>query len=476
MTFERSAEIEAIKQELDHPVIDGDGHLIEFAPLVRDFIREEAGEEVAARYETMMGSGQRFRDIPHDMKTRFGAFRYTWWGLPSRNTLDRATAIAPELMRARLDELGIDFAVLYGTSSLGLLSSPDEELRRAAARAHNRYYAELFCGHRDRMEPVAVIPMVEPDEAVAELDFAVGELGLKTIVMNGIAFRPIPGAEDVPRAKWIDTLAHDSDRDYDPVWRRCEELGVSPSFHHAGLGWGSRAGRKSYVYNHLGHFAAAGEATCRSIFLGGVPNRFPKLNFAFLEGGVAWGLSLFAGLLGVWEKRNVEAMEHLNPAHLDRGRLLALLGEHGKGPIADRLDRIDEGWLFLNDPEDPGGDRDEFAESGIAGPDDIETIFTKRFFFGCEADDAMNALAFSREINPRNAELRAVFASDIGHWDIPDFRDVLPEAWELVEKSLLDREQFEAFVFGNAARLLRGANPDYFAGTVVEEAVAKRVD
>ena len=172
MEFVRPAEIEKVRQQIDHPVIDGDGHLIEFAPLVRDFVREEAGEAVAQRYETMMGSGARFRDLPHDQKHRFGAFRYTWWGLPSRNTLDRATAIAPDLMRARLDELGIDFAILYGTSALGALSSPDEELRRALARAHNRYYAELFTGHRDRMEPVAVIPMVEPEEALAELDHA----------------------------------------------------------------------------------------------------------------------------------------------------------------------------------------------------------------------------------------------------------------------------------------------------------------
>jgi predicted TIM-barrel fold metal-dependent hydrolase len=204
MEFASSDEVVKIREQLDHPVIDGDGHLIEFAPIVRDFVAEEAGEAVAARYESMMGGGEGFRNLPDDEKHRFGAYRYTWWGIPSRNTLDRATAIAPDLMRARLDELGIDFAILYGTSSLGLLGTPDEELRRAVARAHNRYFAELFCGHRDRMEPVAVIPMVEPQEAIAELDFAVGELGLKTIVMNGIAFRPVPGAEDVPGAKWID--------------------------------------------------------------------------------------------------------------------------------------------------------------------------------------------------------------------------------------------------------------------------------
>jgi len=70
MEFIRSDAIDRIHQQINHPVIDGDGHLIEFAPLVRDLVREEAGESVAARYEAMMGSGARFRDLPHDQKPR----------------------------------------------------------------------------------------------------------------------------------------------------------------------------------------------------------------------------------------------------------------------------------------------------------------------------------------------------------------------------------------------------------------------
>ena len=468
MDFAPGRKVEQIKAELDHPVIDGDGHLIEFYPVVRDLLVEEAGESVAARVDAMLDSGPGFRAIPHDQMRRFGAFRYTWWGLPASNTLDRATSIAPDLMHARLDELGIDFAILFGTSALSMMSHPDEEVRRAATRAYNRYYAEVFCGHRDRMEPVAVIPMVKPEEAIAELDHAVGELGLKAIVMNGIAFRPLPGADNIPSATWIDTLAHDSEYDYDPVWKRCEELGVSPTFHHAGLGWGSRVSRTSYAYNHLGHFGAAGEATCRSIFLGGVPKRFPKLRFAFLEGGVAWGLSLYSAALGLHEKRSAAGIEHLNPRNLDRALLIDLLAKHGTDAIASRLDRIEQGWKFLNDPEDPGGPLDEFAESGVTGPDDIEEIFTERFYFGCEADDPMNALAFSRGINPRGSELKALFASDIGHWDVPDFRGVLPEAWELVEDGALDRSQFRAFVCDNVATLMTATNPDFFEGTAVE--------
>jgi hypothetical protein len=321
------------------------------------------------------------------------------------------------------------------------------------------------------MEPVAMIPMYTPDEAIAELDHAVGELGFKAVVLSGIVLRAVPGAENVPGAKWVDTLAHDSDYDYDPVWARCQELGVSPTFHHAGMGWGSRVSRTAYAYNHFGHFAAAGEAICRSLFMAGVPKRFPKLRFAFLEGGVAWGLSLYASILGVWEKRNGAAIEQLNPANLDRELLIKLLQEHGPSEISDRLDRIDEGMLFLNDPDDPGENRDEFVGSQVKGPEDIEEIFTKNFYFGCEADDPMNALAFSTRINPRGSELQAMFASDVGHWDVQDFREVLPEAWELVEDGALNEDQFRAFSFENVARLLTSTNPDFFDGTAVEDAV-----
>jgi predicted TIM-barrel fold metal-dependent hydrolase len=472
MNFVRSNAVDRIRRSIDHPIIDSDGHFIEYYPVVRDFLVEEAGEGIAARLDQMMNGSQAVRALPHDQYRGAGAYRYTWWGIPSENTLDRATAISPNLMYSRMDELGFDYAVMYPSGGLGLMNVADEELRHAGTRAYNRYYAEIFGGHRDRMEPVAMIPMYTPEEAVAGLDHAIGELGLKAVVMAGITLRPIPGAEGVPGAKWVDALAHDSEYDYDPVWARCEELGVSPTFHHPGMGWGSRLSRQNYTYNQLGHFAAAGEATCRALFLGGVPARFPKLRFAFLEGGVAWGASLYASLLGVYEKRNVEAIEHLNPSRLDRALLVELLREHGPTAISDRLDRIDEGMLLLNDPDDPPGSRDDFAASGVKGPEGIEEIFTSRFFFGCEADDPMNALAFAKDINPRGAELRAIFASDIGHWDVQDFREVLPEAWELVENGALDEAQFRAFTCDNAARLMTSTNPDFFKGTAVEAVVA----
>lgn len=94
--------------------------------------------------------------------------------------------------------------------------------------------------------------------------------------------------------------------------------------------------------------------------------------------------------------------------------------------------------------------------------EDIKEIFTNRFFFGCEADDPMNALVFAKDINPHQTELRAIFASDLGHWDVRNFREVLSDTWELVEDGALNESQFRALTCNNAARLMTSTNPDFF--------------
>ena len=58
------------------------------------------------------------------------------------------------------------------------------------------------------------------------------------------------------------------------------------------------------------------------------------------------------------------------------------------------------------------------------------------------------------------------------HFDVPDFADVIPEAFEMVEKGFVTDQDFREFAFTNAAMLHTRNNPGFFKGTVVEEAVA----
>ncbi len=453
-------DLNPIRAGLDHPVIDGDGHLLEVLPVVFDFVREEAGSAVADRLRSF--NQQRFTSGKGFLPVR------VFHGLPAENTLDRMTVTLPKLLYSRLDELGIDFALLYPSFGLTLLSIADEELRQAGARALNRYFAETFDGLRDRLEPVAVIPTFTPEEAVRELDHAVGELGLKAIVMSGVV--PRDRRADGAPASWIDTLGHESLYDYDPLWARCVELGVAPAFHGIGYGWGSRVSSRNYVHNHLGNFAAAQEGVCRSLVMGGVPARFPDLRLAFLEGGATWAAQLFADLVGHFQKRNRDAVVQYDDSRIDLKLAMELFDSYATDPIVTRRERFERGTVAAMKAATQESDIDDFAESALHDVGDIVAVFD-RLFFGCEADDPMNALAFDDRMLPRGTHLQAMFASDIGHWDVRDVREVLPEAWELVEDGHLDADQFRQFCFGNVTKMLTAMNPRFFEGTSVEDAV-----
>ena len=104
--------------------------------------------------------------------------------------------------------------------------------------------------------------------------------------------------------------------------------------------------------------------------------------------------------------------------------------------------------------------------------EDIRDLFVNNFYFGCEADDPSNAYAFNRKSNPYGAKLNVLFGSDIGHFDVQDMKEVVPEAYELLEEQLITAEDFRDFMFTNPVRFWGEANPNFFKGTRVEKEAA----
>jgi hypothetical protein len=284
-----------------------------------------------------------------------------------------------------------------------------------------------------------------------------------------------PSDPDTTRlAVYYDVLALDSEHDYDPVWAKCEELGIAPTFHSSGSNQGLRLSPSNFVYNHIGHFAAAGHAVSKAIFLGGVTRRFPGLRFAFLEGGVGWACQMFGDLIEHWERRNGKALERMDPRTVDRALLMSLVEKHGDADMVSALQARD-GWPD-NDVSLTGGieNLDDFSACKITRKEDWVDLFARPFYFGCEADDRTNAWAFGKG-NPFGSKLNALYSSDIGHFDVIDMRDPLPEAWELVEDGHISDDNFRDFTFANAVRLWGTQNPKFFEETVVARAAAEEL-
>ena len=471
-----------IRSQVGHPIIDTDGHVLELLDATHPYLREALGPALFAKWHDrglLAKVSQRTQTVD---RRRTRVPQGSWWGgPPASNVKDRATAILPALLASRMDEFGMDFAVLYPTNTLLTCAETDGDLRRGLCAGFNAYYADMYSPYRDRMAMAGIIPMHTPEEAVAELHHC-KSLGLKAVCFPEGVVRPIaePADPGSPwffpgQAHWFDSFGLDSEYDYDSVWATCTELGFVAAF-HGGLTVrpGLHFATSSYVANHVGQFAMAMYPLCKSLLFGGVPARFPNMPIAFLECGVSWAMQMVNDVIEHWEKRNIDAIQRMNPEQLDRVALAGLMEEYGAAfaPLldSDPLDYIQRLPIHGATP----AELDEFIHMRVESRTDIAEQFARSFHFGCEADDRGIATAFSSAV-PGDRPLNVLFSSDIGHWDVPDMADVVSESHELVDDGLLTQEQWRLTVCDNAVDMYLRADPSFFVGTRVEQYAAERL-
>jgi hypothetical protein len=84
------------------------------------------------------------------------------------------------------------------------------------------------------------------------------------------------------------------------------------------------------------------------------------------------------------------------------------------------------------------------------------------------------AHAFNAKASPLGVKINAIYSSDVGHWDVPDLRQVLAESQALVEQGVITEEDFKAWVFDNPYKFYTEANQNFFEGTAVGETLRAR--
>jgi predicted TIM-barrel fold metal-dependent hydrolase len=465
-----------IREQLGHPVVDGDGHLLEVLPAFADFVAaHDRGDLIHSAPIFQMGPDyyRARRTTPVDERRRRRMIPGAW-STPG-DTEYFATVSIPSRYYERLGEAGIDFSVLYPTLGLHLGQLADEDQRVALSRLYNEYMADQYRPYADRFTIAAVIPMHTPDEAIASLTHACA-LGAKVAMIPSYVRRPLPGETFTGQERaefgsggWLDTYGLDSLHDYDPVWSKAIELGLPLAAHSGGMGFSDRTSVSNYTYNATGHFAAAGEALAKSLFLGGVTYRFPRLRVALLEGGVVAGVRIFVDMVARWRKRGGHAIDRLSPANLDPVLFSQRLAESSPQFARYSAEEIIAVW---GSPEDR---YDDFAAAAIESEEDIRDRFCANFYWGCEADDPLVGLAFDARFTEDNGRVMAMMGSDLGHWDVPTFDAPLADAYELCERDILSRDDLRDFVFTHPVRCYASLNPAFFAGTTIERQAADAI-
>lgn len=178
-----------------------------------------------------------------------------------------------------MDKEGLDLAVLYPTSGMYITAKNgmDPRFAEAACRAYNNWlYDYIQEADPKRMFGAAALSPHDVETAIAEARRAVKDLGFKAVFLRPNMYNNRP---------W-----HDSH--YDPLWDTVQDLNVPVGFHET---TGSRmpaTGADRFPDDlgiaHIATHSVEQMMACMDIIMGGVMERFPTLNFAFLEGQCGW--------------------------------------------------------------------------------------------------------------------------------------------------------------------------------------------
>src|SRR5260370_31080236 len=116
-----------VRASLKPPIIDADGHWIEYNPVFAERMRKVAGDKSA---DGFIAAQRRIPDalgLSIAERKQRGMAMEGYWGRQSTNTRDRATAMMPRMLYDRLHELGIDFRIIYPTAGLRIPRIPHDE-------------------------------------------------------------------------------------------------------------------------------------------------------------------------------------------------------------------------------------------------------------------------------------------------------------------------------------------------------------
>jgi predicted TIM-barrel fold metal-dependent hydrolase len=152
-------------------------------------------------------------------------------------------------------------------------SAADFELRLAGLRAHNRWLAEWCAEFPDRRAGIGQMLLNDVDEAVRDVHW-IADHGLR----GGVLLPGIPPGAPIPPLH---------SRDYDPVWRACEEREVVINAHGGSSSpdYGDHPASLSLWLMETAWFS---HRPLWTFVLSGVFDRFPGLRLVLAEQGSGW--------------------------------------------------------------------------------------------------------------------------------------------------------------------------------------------
>jgi predicted TIM-barrel fold metal-dependent hydrolase len=191
---------------------------------------------------------------------------------------------------ARLDDMdtdGIAAEVLYPSVGMTLAQSKDREYQLACIRAYNDWLVEYCAGGKGRLVGLALIPTIDPEAAVAEIE---------RTHANGLRGAMVPG---------MPADGHYAEPRFDPMWAAFAERRWPVSFH---ILTGAMGGDPT-LGSGLGMLTVMSvvhqvQQTLALLMFGHVFDRHPDLRVVSAEHDAGWVAHFAYRLDQMWDRHH----------------------------------------------------------------------------------------------------------------------------------------------------------------------------
>jgi predicted TIM-barrel fold metal-dependent hydrolase len=287
-------------------------------------------------------------------------------------------ADAHELNQKLCEDFGVDYPVLNTLSWIPRL--PESEFAVEAAKAYNKVLFDQYLDEYDHFRGMVTIPTQRPEKAAEEIERIGDE---DQIVGLYIA----TGGPDKPLG----------DPSYDVMYSAAEKHDLPVVFHGHVDAFLTDFPRQNQALETYASVSALGHPwnqmlTMTSLIEQGTPEKFPGLDFVFLESGLLWAAYMMFRL-----NKTFSMQPNASP-------------------------------LLEKDPED---------------------YIRDKFYFGTQPLEEPNNPAMMEQIFDLVGPESILFASDYPHWDFDNPASI----GNLFKKNLEGEDEIEQVLNGNASRV-----------------------
>lgn len=211
----------------------------------------------------------------HMSNTGYAPLPSSGWDRNLRGKIEHYSVRSPEDVQERLcEEFQIDYPILNATSKLPRL--PQTDLAVNLMSAYNDLLIDQYLDEYDHFYGLASLATQKPDKAAEELDRL--------------------GDEDQIVGAYIATTGPNpplGDPEYDIIYKAAQDNDLHIAYHGSGGAFMFEFPRQNQAFEkfievHTMAHTWSQMMTLSSLVINGVPEKFPDLNFTFLEAGVGW--------------------------------------------------------------------------------------------------------------------------------------------------------------------------------------------